>query len=118
MKTKFKSTLPLTRRLLSSVLCFGAVILICSTAPAQNLFVSGGGNINELTPTGTRSIFASGLNGPDGLAFDSAGNLFVADNGAIYKFTAAGVRTTFAAAGLAANGLVFDKAGNLFVAAG
>jgi len=46
----------------------------------QNLFVSDAGNnaIYQFTPDGTRSTFASGLNSPDYLAFDSAGNLFVA----------------------------------------
>ena len=67
-----------------------------------------------------RSTFASGLNDPSGLAFDSAGNLFVADavSGAVYKFTPAGVRTTFASGLSYPNGLAFDRAGNLFVAAG
>ena len=45
-----------------------------------------------------RSTFASGLYGPYGLAFNSAGNLFVADYGSgnIYEFTPGGVRSTFA----------------------
>ena len=33
----------------------------------------------KFTPDGTRSTFASGLNGPVGLAFDGSGNLFEAD---------------------------------------
>jgi hypothetical protein len=37
------------------------------------------GNIYEFTPDGTRSIFASDLSNPFGLAFDSAGNMFVGD---------------------------------------
>src|SRR5713101_2695245 len=57
----------------------------------------GSGNIYEFTPVGTRSTFASGLNGPTGLAFDSSGNLFAADNsGNIYEFTPGGTRSTFA----------------------
>ena len=36
------------------------------------------GHIYKITPDGVPSTFASGLNGPLGLAFDSAGNLFVA----------------------------------------
>ena len=58
----------------------------------------GSGNIYEFTPGGTRSTFASGLNGPLGLAFNSAGNLFEADQGTghIYEFTPGGTRSTFA----------------------
>jgi len=40
-----------------------------------------GGTISEVTPGGAVSTFASGFNGPFGLAFDAAGNLFVANNG-------------------------------------
>src|SRR6266571_2491857 len=100
---KSKTTLGVARHLFSRAVCLGAVILICSSAPAQNLFVSGsdagGGKIFEFTPNGVQSIFASGLSGPAGLAFDSAGNLFVADysgsSGVIYKFTPDGVQSTF-----------------------
>src|SRR5438105_3922271 len=126
-KTKSKSTLPLTRRLLSSVLCLGAVILTSSSAPAQNLFMSSNdgqtGVILEFTPDGTQSTFASGLSNPQGLVFDSSGNLFVADGGdidglgaAIYKFTPGGRQSTFAAPFLCIGpGLAIDSADNLFV---
>src|SRR6266513_6482077 len=98
-KTTFKSALGVTCHLISRIVCLGAVILTCSSAPAQNLFVSSdaaGGNIYEFTPNGVRSTFASGLAGA--LAFDKAGNLFVSDrgNGAINQITPAGLRTTFA----------------------
>ena len=87
-ETKFKST-PGARSSIHQDSCLGALILICSSAPAQNLFVSSdasGGNIYEFTPNGVRSTFASGLTGA--LAFDKAGNLFVADRGkVIYKIT-------------------------------
>src|SRR6266581_3988983 len=96
-ETKFEFPLRVAGHLFSRLACLGAVILICSSAPAQNLFVSasdGSGNIYEFTPAGVRSTFASGLNYPQGLAFEKAGNLFVAAGGAIYKLTPAGVRTT------------------------
>src|SRR6266567_238207 len=126
-KTKFKSALGLTHYLINRAVCLGVVILVCSNAWADNLFVSasdGSGNIYEFTPTGVRSTFASGLDGVGSLAFDKAGNLFVADTpaeiggagaGKIYIFTPEGLRTTFAS-GLNFPKLAFDRAGNLFVA--
>src|SRR5437899_2757734 len=122
-KMKSKTTLGMARHLFSRVACLGAVILTCSSAPAQNLFVSGsdagGVKIFEFTPNGLQSIFASGLNAPNGLAFDGPGNLFVADaGGSILKFTPDGAQTTFALGLADPNGLAFDSAGNLFVADG
>ena len=71
------------KKLFSRLACFGAVILICSGASAQSLFVSGqdahGGKIFKFTWDGKQSIFASGLYRPSDLTFDSAGNLFVVD---------------------------------------
>jgi len=124
-ETKSKST-PGVAHLLTWIVCWGTLILVCSSAPAQNLFVSSdaaGGNIYEFTANGVRSTFASGLGLNGALAFDKAGNLFVADRGNIYKITPAGLRTTFAS-GVAASGLgsltdlAFDSAGNLFVTTG
>ena len=100
METKLSSAYGFTRHLLSTAVCLGALILICPSAPAQNLFMSSNdgqtGVIFEFTPDGTQSTFASGLSNPQGLVFDSSGNLFVADSGVIYKFSPDGVRTTFA----------------------
>ena len=98
-----------------------AAILSPALAQGQNLFVSNrtgdfSANIYEFTPGGTRSTFASGLNEPFGLAFDSAGNLFVADFGKIYEFTPGGTRSTFASGLDAPYGLAFDSAGNLYEA--
>jgi len=128
-ETRLKSGLGRARHLMSSVLCLGALTLICLSAPAQNLFVTGWdgstGVIYEFAPDGTQSTFASGLSGPVSLAFDSAGNLFVADitigpdsftSGAIYKFTPDGMRSTFALGLDYPGSLAFDSADNLFVA--
>jgi hypothetical protein len=121
MKTKFKSALGLTCHLFSRPVCFGAVILICSSAAAQNLFVSArddsGGKILKFTWDGVQSTRASGLRQPQGLAFDSAGNLFVGENytGKIYKYKADGVRTLLASGMFAPASLAFDYRGNLFV---
>jgi DNA-binding beta-propeller fold protein YncE len=87
---------------------------------AGNLFVAAGnnGSILEYTPSGAQSTFTTGLIGPTGLAFDSAGNLFEADlglEGNIYEFAPTGARSTFAGMLYSATGLAFDNADNLFV---
>src|SRR6267142_695711 len=120
-ETKWKSGVGLARRLIRRVLHFGALSLICSSAPAQNLFVASDaagnisdtahGNIYEFTPNGVRSTFASGPVGA--MAFDMAGNLFVTAGDNIYKFTPSGARTTFASG--PAGTPACDSAGNLFV---
>ena len=63
------------------------------------------------------SIFATGLPGPTGVAFDSAGNLYAANeaNNTIAKITPGGVVSIFASGLNGPNGLAFDRAGNLFV---
>ncbi len=55
--------------------------MLVSITQAQNLFVESYSSILEFTPGGAQSTVASGLNGPNGLACDSAGNLFVAVTG-------------------------------------
>lgn len=67
-------------RSFGGAVCAGVVTVICSSAQGQNLFEAdfNSGSINEYTPGGTQSTFASGLNGPSGVAFDSSGDLFVA----------------------------------------
>jgi glucose/arabinose dehydrogenase len=112
-----------------SMAALGAAILTCSSASAQNLFVSGtdsgGGEIFKFTWDGAQSIFASGLYKPRDVAFDSAGNLFVMDymilgesigNAAIFKITPNGMLSIFASRVSYASSLAVNKAGNLFVA--
>src|SRR5438046_177498 len=72
--------------------------------------------ILKFAPDGTESTFASGLNGPFGLAFDSSGNLFEADynSNKIFKFTPGGTKSTFASGLSNPTGLAFDRSGNLF----
>ena len=84
--------------------------------------INGSGKIYKLTPNGVRTTFASGLDDPTALAFDSAGNLFVANvsfnlSGTIYKFTPAGGRTTFASGLEHPGAMAVDNAGNVFVSA-
>src|SRR5258708_18907362 len=133
-ESKFKSTIGIAGQLFSRVACLGAVILICSSASAQNLFVSGNARLKNCRPPcgviykfswdGGQSIFAAGLNTPGDVAFDSAGNLFVVDydhdelfgDDAVYKITPNGVRTSLASGLSYFSYLAADRAGNLFVA--
>jgi hypothetical protein len=127
MRTKIQNillTLRDGRHSFRGAVCAGAVMLIASSAPAQNRFVddhrgrdfrrmppfdsglgqnlfvadSGSGNIYEFTPDGVRSTFASGLYNTATLAFNCTGDLFVADVSydAIYEFTPDGVKSIFA----------------------
>jgi DNA-binding beta-propeller fold protein YncE len=117
MKTPFNFSMRAACDSFGRMVCAGAVMLIASSAQAQNLFVAdSNGTINEFTPGGVQSTFAS-LSIPFGLAFNSAGNLFVAGGaGDIYEFTPDGVQSTFASGLSGPQGLAFNSAGNLFVA--
>jgi hypothetical protein len=118
-----KTNILTMRHSLGVAVCAGAVLLLTAGAQGQNLFVAdfGSDNIYEFTPGGTRSTVASGLNYPQGLAFNSAGDLFEADEdnqiggGNIYEFTPGGAKSTFAS-GLNPEGLAFNSAGDLFEA--
>ncbi|MGD1088574.1 MAG: NHL repeat-containing protein [Verrucomicrobiota bacterium] len=78
----------------------------------------GAGTISEINSNGKESIFASGLNRPEGLALNSAGNLYVADSGAgtISEINSAGHVSTFASGLNGPSALAFGSGGNLFVA--
>jgi PEP-CTERM motif len=73
-----------------------------------NLFeTDSSGNINEFTPTGAESSFAS-VTGPDGVAFNNAGNLFVSTHaGPIIEITPNGTESTFASISGITTGLAF-----------
>jgi len=83
------------------------------------------GIIYEYKPTGSRTIFASGLHHPVGMAFNSVGNLFVVDNsigniylGRIYEYKPNGSRGTFAVLEPSDRpaDLAFGSMGNLLMA--
>ena len=140
-KTNFTSGIGIVSHLFSSAVCLVALFLICSSASAQNLFVSGhnwnsaggreilddeaNGAIFEFTWDGRQSIFAS-ANFPRDVTFDNRGNLFFADCSGcwtphpvvvIYKIAPNGAWTTFASGpGYYTSYLASDTAGNLFVA--
>lgn len=128
LKTNWQCAFKSARQFIGMA-ALGAAILICSSASAQNLFVSGrdahGGEIYKFTWDGKQSIFASGLYKPWDVAFDSAGNLFVVDymivgelqgNAAIFKITPNGTLTIFASGVNYASTLTVDRAGNVFLA--
>jgi sugar lactone lactonase YvrE len=109
-------------RSLCAMACVGVLAFVSPKARAQNLFEADGFSfsVNEITPGGIVSSFASGLTDVSTVAFDRAGNLFVAcsygTNGTIIKITPGGVQSTFASGITNPQGLAFDSAGNLFVA--
>ncbi len=93
----------------------GAFVVAAASAPAQNLFESdlGSQHVYELSTNATKSTFASGLDNPQGLAFNSAGAMFEADalSGNIYEFTPGGVQSTFATGLGKTRALAFNRAG-------
>lgn len=119
MKTKN----PTLYRSLCGAVFAGAVLLMASGTMAQNLFVANASTdtIDEFTPGGVQSTFASGMNYPFGIAFNRAGDLFVAntaDNavpaaGNITEIAPNGTQSTFAS-GLDPIALAFNSAGDLF----
>jgi sugar lactone lactonase YvrE len=112
----------LLRLLVTVAVLATALLPISVLAAAGDLYEAdfSSDTINKFTPAGVLSNppFASGLNGPFGLAFDSSGNLFEADtsSGTIFKFTSAGTQSTFASGLSGTKGLAFDSSGNLFEA--
>lgn len=93
-------------------------IVMAFSLPAQNLFLAElqSGVINQFTPGGVKTTFASGFERPTSVAFNSAGEMFVADcwSGYISKLTRAGGQSTFASMSFPF-ALAVDAAGNVFV---
>jgi glucose/arabinose dehydrogenase len=78
-----------------------------------------GNTVSEVTPGGTVSTFASGFDGPSGLAFDGSGNLYVANalSNLIDRVSPTGSVTLFATLleGDRPGGPTFAQDGNLYV---
>jgi hypothetical protein len=116
LKTQFKSIIRAGCHSFGGAACAGAVLLIASSAQAQNPFESdwGGGTIYEFMPEGVQSAFASGLDEASGLAINSAGDLFAGDySGRIHKDTPGGAQSPFAS-GLEPRAPAINSAGDLF----
>lgn len=70
-------------------------------------------------PTGySATIYAEGLQAPDGLAFSPAGELYVAEEGSakrVSRITAGGIVEPVLSGISSPEGIAFDRAGNLYV---
>src|SRR3954467_11007988 len=85
--------------------CLCAVACTTSASAAVGDFFEAdfsSGIVYRFAPNGSKTIFASGLNGPEGLAQDAAGNVFVSETGTgiIHKYTPDGASRTPFATGL------------------
>ena len=126
--TQFKKTKILRNIFLS----LGAIFALVTAAHAQNLYVSAQRSpshaILEFTAPEMYTVYASGLDFPRGLAFDSIGNFFVAHGlvpgdrdlliGRVLKFNLRNHRNTVGSAtNFFCEGLAVDIAGNAYVIA-
>jgi sugar lactone lactonase YvrE len=126
MKTKTKHQHPavsLSNPLHTVLFAVTVLVLLASAiAHADYIYVSchnqSSGTIEKFDSSGNRSTFASDLNRPQGLAFNSSGNLYAADSGygTIEKFDSSGNISTFASGLDTPLGLAFDSSSNLYVA--
>ncbi len=101
----------------------GLVFLLLGGSLAHagdDVYVSnpGAGTITQIDANGNASLFASGLDSPEGLALNDAGNLFVADSGdgTISEINSLGTVSTFTSGLNGPTALAFDSGGNLYVA--
>jgi sugar lactone lactonase YvrE len=86
-----------------------------------NLFAANywqNGPISKITPSGSVSDLASGMNYPVGVAVDASGNIYSANSGdgTISKISQAGLTTVFVSGLNFPCALVFDRYGNLYSA--
>ena len=99
------------------------VLLTTLPLAAETIYATAFGNstVSKISPDGSVSTYASGLNGvnsPEGLALDSSGSLYVANwgNSTILKIAAGGSISTFATGMSNPHDMDFDSSGNLYVA--
>jgi len=83
---------------------------------AANREGANGNNVIKIAPNGVRSVYASGLSKPIGLAIDASGNLYaVNESGStIAKITTGGTVSTFATGLSGPYGLAADASGNIY----
>jgi sugar lactone lactonase YvrE len=116
---KTKNTL---KHSLGGAVCAATLCLMAPGASAQNMFVgnlgTSGSSISEFPTSGPQSTFATGLDNPNSLAFNSAGDMFVANQfgGNILEYAPGSTTPTTFASGLNnPTSVAFDSAGDLFV---
>lgn len=76
------------------------------------------GRVSRIDANGNATPIVSGLNSPEGIAFDDAGNLYVVEDveaGRLIKRTPAGVTSTLASDLDAPEGVVWTPGGTLYV---
>ena len=81
------------------------------------VFPNGGGTgseIYKITPEGTKSTFATGLNVPSGIVIDGEDNLFVSNGNSIHKISSSGEITRYASYGGGFADLVIDANENIY----
>ncbi len=101
-----------------AVLCIALWRLPAAGDTGAHCFVaeSGTGIIYDYATNGTKTVFATNMGRPYGLAYDKAGNLFVANfDGGIYKIGPDGSNSVFAYLYNDPAGLAVDASSNLFV---
>jgi sugar lactone lactonase YvrE len=89
-----------------------------ATDSSGNVYVISWGSqtVMKYTPAGVGSVFATGLQGGETLAFDSHDNLYVGNlsNHTIVRYTPQGTPSLFATTGGDMYGMTFDPLGNLY----
>jgi hypothetical protein len=95
----------------------GWVALFVANRGANDIAVYEGSNLDFQTPTMT----ISGLNTPDGLAFDPGGDLWVAQASSVVEFTPPFASNSTPAVTITAglkspSGIAFDRSGSMYVA--
>jgi sugar lactone lactonase YvrE len=95
------------------------LVVMAAPTSAQVYYVSyaNSNRVEEFSSSGVDlGIFASGVTGPQGLAFDTTGNLYVAESKLIEKFSPTGTDLGQVVVADNPEGLAFDSSGYLYVA--
>ncbi|MGD0784427.1 MAG: PEP-CTERM sorting domain-containing protein [Sedimentisphaerales bacterium] len=97
------------------------VLLMSILAQADDIYISSfngpyNGAIYKYDSSGNKTIFASGLMNPWGLAADKSDNIYTTKiDGHIYKYDINGNMSTYATGILSCSSLTFDKNDNLYI---